>query len=175
MKKVFTLLVSVLFGVSFAQTRKDTITGNVDINYLNSLVLQVCNERTKDHSVSKTSNTITFKCAEYQSSYMAKYSVCTHDDNMLHKGVKLVTIVDRKKYFDKNNEIYSIAEVCTFAYFEKGVVTYEDLANHVIDNFFKSTPHRNTILNDYPYGNFSCTLGTYDGQRGVYVTGFFSR
>jgi hypothetical protein len=173
MKGLITLLVLFLSGVSYSQTRKDIIPNNIDINYLNSLVLQICNERTKDSSVFKTSNSTTFKCAEYQSSYMSKYSVCTHNNVNTHKGVVLSSITDRKKYFDKNGQLLSIAEICTFSPLEK--MTYEDLANRIIDNFFLSEPHKKTIFNNYDYGSFSCSLGTYKGQTGVYVTGFFSR
>jgi len=173
MKKLITLLFLVLSGISYSQTMSDIVPKNIDINYINSLVLQICNERTKDSSVFKIPNSFTFECAEYQSSYMAKYSVCTHKDLNIHKGVILTSISDRKNYFDKNGELTSIAEVCTFATIDE--ITYEELANKIIDNFFSSTPHRKTIFNNYPYGSFSCSYGTYDGQSGVYVTGFFSR
>jgi len=173
MKKLVTLLSLLLSVVGFTQTRKDIVPNNIDINYLNSLVLQICNERTKDSSVFKTTSSVTFKCAEYQSSYMAKYSICTHNNLNTHRGVTLKTIVDRKKYFDKSS-VNSIAEICTFATVTKKV-TYEELANTIIDNYFLSSVHKKTIFNDYPYGSFSCTVGTYEGQNGVYVTGFFSR
>jgi hypothetical protein len=172
MKKLVTLLVLFLSVVGFTQTRKDIVPINIDINYLDSLVLQICNERTKDSLVVKTRNSVTFKCAEYQSSYMAKYSICTHNNSNTHRGVTLKTIADRKKYFDKTS-INSIAEICTFTTTNK--MTYEELANRIIDNYFLSPAHKKTIFNDYPYGSFSCTVGTYKGQNGVYVTGFFSR
>ena len=175
MRKLFTLLFLFLFSVGLAQTRKDTITGSVDIEYLNSLVLQICNERTKSSNVFKTPTTTTFKCAEYQSSYMAKYSVCTHDNDKVHRGIILPDIRDRVNYFNKGGQPTSISEICTFSYFDIGEITYEELANNIMNNYFNSEPHRKTIFVSYPYGNFSCTLGTYKGGGGVYVTGFFSR
>jgi hypothetical protein len=176
MKKVFTILFLFLHNFSFSQSKEDVIIKPIDIGYLNSLVLDLCNQRTLDSSVHKTSNPVTFKCAEYQSSYMAKYSVCTHDNDKVHKGVLLKDIVDRRDNFNLNQELRgSMGEVCTFAVFEYGKTTYEELAVHIMNNFFGSTPHRKTIFISYPYGNFSCTEGTWGGQKGVYVTGFFSR
>jgi hypothetical protein len=176
MRKTFLILFFLLYSFSFAQTSGDTIKGSINVKFLNSLVLDLCNQKTSDSSVFKKSNPITFKCAEYQSSYMSKYSICTHDNDKIHKGVLLEDIVDRRDNFNLNQELRgSMGEVCTFAVFEYGKTTYEELAIHIMNNFFGSTPHRKTIFISYPYGNFSCTEGTWKGQKGVYVTGFFSR
>ena len=176
MRKIFLLVVFVLTGFSFAQTSQDVITQPINIVYLNSLVLKTCNDRTPNLRVLKQPHPVTFKCAEYQSAYQSKYSVCTHTDTTYFRGVHLKTIANRIEFFNKPVQLNgSIAEICTFATINYGVTTYGELATHIIDNFFGSVPHRKTIMIDYPYGNFSCTQGIYDGQKGVYVTGFFSR
>ena len=176
MKKMFLLVVFVLSGFSFAQTSQDIVTYPININYLNSLVLKTCNERTPNLSVLKKSNPVTFKCAEYQSAYQANYRVCTHTDTEYFRGYRLETINSRKEIFNKPKQLDgSIAEICTFATINYGVTTYGELANHIMDNFFNSNPHRKTIMIDYPFGDFSCTQGVYNGQKGVYVTGVFSR
>jgi hypothetical protein len=176
MKKLATLLFLLLIGVSFAQTSQDIITQPIDIKYLNSLVLKTCNDRTPNLNVLKQSHPLTFQCAEYQSAYQSKYSVCTHTDTTYFRGYHLKTIVNRMEFFNKSVQVNgSIAEICTFATIDYGETTYGELATHIIDNFFGSNPHRKTIMIDYPYGDFSCTQGVYDGQKGVYVTGFFSR
>lgn len=176
MKKFVLLIIFVLSGFSFAQTSKDVITYPINVKYLNSLVLETCNQRTASVGILKQSNQVTFKCAEYQSAYQSKYSICTHDNDKYFRGQLLSTMVNRREFFNKPVELMgSMSEVCTFATFTYGVTTYGDLSNHILDNFFSSPPHKKTIFNNYPYGNFACTYGKYEGFEGVYVTGFFSR
>ena len=102
MKLLFTLLLLFIHNFSFSQSKEDVIIKPIDIGYLNSLVLELCNQRTADSSVVKTSNIVTFKCAEYQSSYMARYSICTHKNDSLHRGVKLENMSQRLGRFNKS-------------------------------------------------------------------------
>jgi hypothetical protein len=176
MRLLFVLVFLIVHNFSFSQAKEDVIINPIDIGYLNSLVLELCNQRTLDSSVLKNSNPVTFKCAEYQSSYMSKYSVCTHKNDKVHRGVLLGDINDRLSRFNKPKIITGNSEeICTFATFKYGKTTYEELANHILNNFYSSKSHKNAILKTYPYGDFSCTEGVWEGQKGVYVTGFFSR
>ena len=176
MKLLFTLLLLFIHNFSFSQSKEDVIIKPIDIGYLNSLVLELCNQRTADSSVVKTSNIVTFKCAEYQSSYMARYSICTHKNDSLHRGVKLENMSQRLGRFNKSKLVRgSASEICTFATFKYGKTTYVELANHILNNFYSSESHMDAILTRYKYGDFSCTEGIWEGQKGVYVTGVFSR
>jgi len=175
MKKLILILVVILHGFGFAQNRKDIITKSFDIVYLNKLLLEVCNERTSIIGVFKQSNSVTFKCAEYQSSYQAKYSICTHDSYNTHRGMVLEGITDRINKFNTSKKLNgSAAEICTLSPFIYGVTTYEELVNNILNNFYNSEPHRLTILLDFMYGDFSCSVGRYEGRDVFYVTGFFS-
>jgi hypothetical protein len=175
MRLLITSLLLFLHNFSFSQSKEDIIIKPIDIGYLNSLVLELCNQRTSDSSIHKTSNPVTFKCAEYQSSYMSRYSICTHQNNKEHRGVTLNDMSDRLKRFNRPITIsFAASEICTFAVFKYGVTTYEELANHILDNFYNSKDHKLAILTKYKYGDFSCSEGVWNGQKGVYVTGFFS-
>jgi hypothetical protein len=175
MKKLFLILLLIIHNFSFSQSKEDVIVKPVNVGYLNSLVLELCNQRTLDSSVFKTSNPVTFKCAEYQSSYMARYSVCTHNNDKVHRGVLLSNMSQRLERFNKPKVVGgSASEICTFATFKYGKTTYVQLANHILNNFYRSESHMDAILTKYKYGNFSCTEGVWEGQKGVYVTGFFS-
>lgn len=176
MKKFILLIIFVLSGFSFAQTSNDIVVYPINTKFLNSLVLELCNQMTSNSGVVKKSHPVTFKCAEYQSSYQAKFSVCTHNNTEHFRGYLLESVVNRREVFNKPEQLMgSMAEICTFATVDYGVTTYGELAKHIMSNFFESSPHKKAILNDYPYGDFSCTQGVYKGQKGVYVTGMFSR
>jgi|LakMenEpi03Aug12_release.lakeMendotaPanAssembly.Ray.scaffolds.fasta_scaffold127382_3 hypothetical protein len=174
MKLLFTLALLVINNFSFSQSKEDVIIKPINIGYLNSLVLELCNQRTNDSSVFKTSSLVTFKCAEYQSSYMSKYSICTHNNDYVHRGVILENMRQRLDRFNEPKVVSgSASEICTFATFNYGKTTYSELANHILNNFYRSKSHMDAILTRYKYGNFSCTEGVWEGQKGVYVTGFF--
>ena len=175
MRLLITSLLLFLHNFSFSQSKEDIIIKPIDIGYLNSLVLELCNQRTSDSSIHKTSNPVTFKCAEYQSSYMSRYSICTHNNDSLHRGVKLENMSQRLDRFNRSKVLKgSASEICTFATFKYGKTTYTELANHILDNFYRSESHMDAILTKYKYGDFSCSEGVWNGQKGVYVTGFFS-
>lgn len=175
MKNILVILFVVLVNSCFGQSRKDTVVfDKINVTYLNSIVLEICNERIKDSGVVHKYNEVNFKCAEYQSSYMANYSICTHKNNKSYRGVFLTEPIDRRNYFDKSGVLNIGAEICTVKTLQTKM-TYEDLANGILNNFFKSEPHRKTIMIDYPYLSFSCTVGSYNGYNAVFVAGYLSR
>jgi|688.fasta_scaffold930064_1 hypothetical protein len=178
MKKVFTILLFVLTSFSFGQTSKDTIKGKLDVKLLNTLLLDLCNQRTSGDNFYKQSHPVTRECAEYQSSYLSVFNpvdVLFHKNEFNHQGLSFKTLSDRKKHFDKNRELCCMTEICSFVVVKYGKTTYLELANHILDNFEKSPHHRTAIFESYPYGDFSTTNGVREGQKGVYVTGVFCR
>lgn len=191
MKKILIVLSLMITSLVSGQTRKDTIKGTLNIQLLNSVLLEVSNEMTKDtyvklDSVTKTFielygkdsgvvhkyHGLNFKAAEYQSSYLAKnVTVYNPKDNWhrnykTHRGVLLHDVVERVDYFDPKKTVSVCAEICTIGYLHKAV-TYEDLAKQVINNFFGSFPHRRALLSDRPYLSFSSTEGMF-GFNGEY-------
>lgn len=190
MKNILTILSIFLFGVLNAQTRKDTIGNNLNIKYLNSLLLEVSNEITKDSGITYKYNDIAFKCAEYQSSYLS-VNAKIHNQNKNwhrnykeHRGVLLNSLSDRQKYFDTKQTLGSVAENCTLEYLDPSM-TYETLAKSTIQNFLDSEPHKNVLLGKIiklKFLSYSATEGTYTFHNGigvvtekvVFVVGYFS-
>ena len=175
MRKIFLLVVFVLTGFSFAQTSKDVVTLPINTTYLNSLVLEICNQRS---GIVREYNDILGKCSEYQSTYMAKYNVCVHDDTLTHKGVILFDHESRESFFDKKDEINVKSEICCFIILKNNDITYYQLSNKIYDKFYSSDSHKSSLINpNYTLTSFSCTYGVYKGEYGVYygvyVTGVF--
>jgi len=180
MKKSFLILFFLLYSFSFAQTSGDTIKGSINVKFLNTLVLEVCNKKALDSLIpNKKTNDVTRKCAEYQSSYLSNFRPPKekfHDNQYSYRNIFLPSLSDRVSEFNKPKSLIgSSSEICSFIVVKYGKTTYGELANYIIDKFIKSPSHASAIFTSYPYGDFSCTEGIWEGQKGVYVTGVFSR
>jgi len=177
MKNILTILSIFLFGVLNAQTRKETIGNNLNIKYLNSLLLEVSNEITKDSGVTYLYNEVAFKCAEYQSSYLAA-NAKVHNQNKNwhhnakeHRGVLLNGVEDRQKYFDKKQTLGCAGEICTLEYLNPSM-TYETLAKSIVQKFLNSTRHKKILLSkiiEFDFLTYSATEGTYTFHNGIGV------
>ena len=177
MKNIILIIFLLLTISCFSQNRKDTIVGKINTEYLSELVLDVLNERRALSNISlvKLGKNV-YNCAEYQAAYMSTFSKLSHSNGNFFRGVHLNELNDRLSYFNVKSERISY-EVGTATYtYVLGhyFFTYEEFANHIIDNLFQSKTHKLCMMsNRSVFAGFSCKYGIFNGREVIYTCGVF--
>jgi hypothetical protein len=156
MKKIISILFLFLSVGVFAQSKLD------------SLVLVKVNEYRTSKGLNKVQfDTVCYKAAKCQATYLAKKQIVGHNQDIK----EFETLTKRLKAFNKNNFLKA-GEVCNFVPMNlnsKDTLGYDKLANKIVEAW-KNSPLHNKVLidNELKYAaNYSYEIVKESGFKNV--------
>jgi uncharacterized protein YkwD len=179
---LFLLLITI---IGYSQTKNDVVDfKNLNIELLNKTIFDECNKVRQENGLKPlVSDKICSYSANYQSEYMAYFSILTHRNTNVFKSQLLLNVGERFKFFNSKlnqkrfNE--SVFEICTVYemvttvnYIGITTKTYQNYAEEIIKGFLNSKYHKIVMLVDYGdiiYGSFNICYN--QNTDNIYTTG----